>query len=66
MNYSFKIETDFRNGYVIRRRDRSSLDNPWVCVARVDSEKALTFSNDITAKDEKNEIENFAIIADII
>lgn len=66
MNYSFKIETDFHNGYVIKRRDRSSLDNPWVSVAQVDSEKALTFSNNITAKDEKKEIENFAIIANII
>lgn len=64
MNYSFKTESDFQNGYLIKRRDTSSFNNPWETVARVDSGKVLTFF--ITSKHEKEEIEHFATVINII
>lgn len=66
MNYSFKTESDFHNGYLIKRKDTSSFDNPWKTVARVDSAKVLTFYNFITSKHEKEEIEHFATVINII
>lgn len=66
MSYTFKIDTDFRGGYLIKRRDTSSLDNPWTTVAKVDIEKDFSFSSSINNSHDKEEILRFVSLADLI
>lgn len=66
MSYTFKVETDFHGGFLIRRRDTSSLDNPWSTVARVDIEKDFSYYPSITNPEDKKEIARFATLAGLI
>lgn len=66
MSYTFKIDTDFHGGYLIKRRDTSSLDNPWCAVARVDIEKDFYVYPSITNPHDKEEITRFVSLAALI
>ena len=66
MNYTFKVDTDFHGGYLIKRRDTSSLDNPWSTVARVDIERDFSFYPSITNPLDKEEITRFVTLAGLI
>ncbi len=62
----FFLENDLRNGYLIKDKASSSCFNHWCTVARVDSEKNLTFDDCIKTKYEKDEIRDFATHKKII